>query len=402
MIKTRMAACVAVCAIASCGAAHAQSNMTKQQSSSKPLAEQNYLRFGTSERNVTIAPFIQFDIGSADADPYGAFGTDLDRDTDFRRARIYASFDYDAFGGLLTVDFANDDAPLTYLFVNYDITDELTVQLGQQDEPFSLEDMIGSRSETFAEAGLNAALVPANNVGAALIYGTDHYSLSGGVFFADLNHDDLGRNGTGVTGRATFAPIATDDEVIHFGLGMTYRDGFDNTTSYGGGSGSYLVKPTPISTGTFADPGRYFATNFEFAAERGRFSLQSEFTVAEQDDGMRGDSTLYGGYVFAAAFLTDDTRPYSAASGSFGKVDPTSSFFEGGTGAVQVGARLSFLDLDDAGGSAGREVAVSGVANWYLSSQIRVTGDVTHTEVTSGPRDDSSIDAAVLRLSYIY
>ena len=164
-------------------------------------SDERVLEFATQQRNVTVAPFVQFDGDYYDHDPgRSAFESSIDL------ARIYLFGAYDAFGGTLALDTENNAFFYRYAFVDYRPTDRVTLQVGQQDEFFSLQDMSGSRFLPFATSGQSAALIPGDTVGIRVSYGRDNHSIPAGVFGGDVNNG-VGDNGVALTGRVTWAPI---------------------------------------------------------------------------------------------------------------------------------------------------------------------------------------------------
>ena len=60
------------------------------------------------------------------------------------------------------------------------------------------------------------------------------------------------------------------------------------------------------------------------------------------------DPSFNGFYVYGSYFLTNDRRSYKSGSGTPGGVKPSNPFYvENGTGAWEIAARYSQLDLDD-------------------------------------------------------
>lgn len=365
------------------------------------------LRYGDDQRFVSVEPFLQVDGGYADSRPRSVLGDEDEREWSgvVRRARIYTDFGYDDVGGRVTIDFANlASEAITYAYLNYAVSDRLTIQGGQQTLLFSLEDLIGSRGSVFAEDGLNSALVPTKSVGLAALYGTDRLSLSGGVFGGSLNERAFD-DGSTLTARGTFAPYHKDGDALHLGLGLLQRRDPRLPLSFSGDAGLSLADVSLVSTGDYEDVSRYRATNLEVGGTFGRFFFQGELTLAEVRDRDRGSANLQGGYLYAGLFLTDDHRGYEAETGLFEQIKPARGLDEGGPGAVQIGARLGFLDLDDAlleDEEAGSQVQATAVANWFLTERFRVSADYTYTHVRSGELAGADTHAGLARFWFIY
>src|SRR5262249_27326676 len=143
--------------------------------------------------------------------------------------------------------------------------------------------------------------------------------------------------------------------------------------------------------------------DLEWALILGPFSMSAEYAVAwggpvfDSFDGVRfsgprGDAAYQALYVEAGCFLTPgDSRHYAPRTGTWDRTVPQENAFgvaaeDGhwcfGRGAVEVVARLSYLDLvggdppltptsSTAGARAGRQRDLTLGLNWYLNSQAR-------------------------------
>ncbi|WP_161992816.1 OprO/OprP family phosphate-selective porin [Aureimonas leprariae] len=366
------------------------------------------LRFGSGDRYVMFAPFVQFEIGHADADPDDFLDGIDDTRVQYRRARLYTDFKFDRFGGEFTFDLATDPDPtVVYGYLNYAVTDELTLQVGQQKALFSLQDLTSARPALFNEDSQSSALQPGGylgvaTVGATALYGARNWSVSAGVFGTDVNVEPFGQ-GTSVMGRATYGPVLTDDAAVHLGLSLVGTFDPEPALSFAGDPGLDLFSDvSTISTGDFTAVESYEAANLELAASVGRFTLESEYTLATLDDREKGSPFLHGAYVGLLAFLTDDHRTYDGSTGTFDKVEPKAPAGPDGFGALEVGGRLDYLDLSDAGPDAGTEIAGTGILNWYLTEKLRVSLSHTYTAVMDGPDDGADFNASLLRFWFTY
>lgn len=382
--------------------------------------DEQVLRFGGPDRNLTLSPFIQLDAGITDISPEPA---EDGSDAKVRLARLYAFVNAGPFGGTYAHNFHDTEFETVYAFVDYDLTDSLTVKLGQQDQPFSLQDMSGSRFLPFAEAGQSAALIPGDNVGATLFRYGDRTSLAGGVFGGDVN-TGVGDEGLAFTARATWAPVYEEgritrggdatkngvgttrvERLIHLGLGVSARYDIEQDFSFSGGGSSSLVERSLASTETFTDADALVRLNAEFAYANGSLGVQGELTGAYVDGIANGRGVTgfgHGGYLYATYFLTGERRGYSPSSGTFGRVVPVAAVDDGGFGAVEVGARIDYLDLSDLGPDAGSQVGVSLVANNYLTKRFTLTGDYSYTRLLSGPIEGTDVHAVTLRFQFAY
>ena len=374
--------------------------------------DEQVLRIGDGDTNITFAPFLQLDGGRVWLDP----GED-DLQGETALARLYVFGKAGDFSGTLAYDFESD--VLRYAFVGYAVHDRLTIQVGQQDEPFSLQDYSGSRFLPFAASGQSAALIPGDNLGVAALYGGEDHSLAIGVF-GGTAANGYGDNGTAITGRATWAPIYSQNEIerrgdatqngtgtqrvddlLHLGLGLSARFDIADPISFSGGGGSSLVPISLSSTPLISDVDSLLRANLEISRQIGSLSLQAEITAARVN-APAVEGTATGGYVYATYFLTGERRGYSRSSGTFGRVIPIDPIDEGGFGAIEVGGRLDYVDLTDLGPGSGAQWGATAVVNAYLTKRVTLTADYSHTRTVAGPDDGLTSDAVTLRFQFAY
>ncbi|MDY8110429.1 porin [Fulvimarina sp. 2208YS6-2-32] len=375
---------------------------------------ERFLRFGSSDRNITLAPFIQLDGGYTDFTPGKDFW-----DTSDNLLRLYVYGTYDQFGGTFAYDFQNRTFPVRYAFVNYSPTDRLTFQVGQQDEPFSLQDYSGSRFLPFATSGQSAALIPGDNVGGVVKYGGDAYSLAGGIFGGDVN-TGVDSEGLAFTGRATWAPVYAQSEItrggdasgdgvgtqrvdrlLHLGAAISTRFDIDHSFGFSGGTNSTLTSRSIAAGPSFDDADQLLRGNLEASIVLGSLSIQGELTGARVE-GSFDSGTAHGGYLYSTYFLTGETRGYSRSSGTFGRVVPKNPIDEGGFGAFEIGARIDYLDLTDLCPDGGAQFGASAVANLYLTKRVTLTSDYSYTVGTAGPNDGLTVHALTGRIQFAY
>ena len=387
-------------------------------------ADEQVLRFGNDTNNVVISPFIQLDGGYASIGPDNVF-MDLDEgwNANVRLARLYVFLNGERVGGTLAFNFHETDFDVAYAFASLDLTENFTMKVGQQDQPFSLQDMSGSRFLPFAEAGQSAALIPGDNAGVTGFYYGDRFSLAGGAFIGDFN-TGLQDEGVAMTGRATFAPLYEEgritrggdatkngvgtqrvERLVHLGVGLSGRFDIEEDLSFAGGGSSSLVETSLASTETFTSVDELLRGNLEMAYANGSFGVQGELTGVHLDgiaNGRRVEGFGHGGYLYASYFLTGERRGYSPSSGTFGRVVPIDPIDDGGFGAIEIGARIDYLDLTDLGPDAGSQVGLSLVVNDYLTKRLSATADYSYTRGLDGPIEGVDVHAVTARLQFAY
>lgn len=386
--------------------------------------DEQFLRFGNDTTNVVISPFLQLDGGYTAISP-DSFGDGVEDGFDgkVRLARLYVFLNGERVGGTLALNFHDTEFDVAYAFASLELTDDVTVKVGQQDQPFSLQDMSGSRFLPFAEAGQSAALIPGDNAGVTAFYYGERSSFAGGVFIGDVN-TGLQDEGYAFTGRATYAPLYEEgritrggdatkngvgtqrvERLIHLGAGASARFDIEEDFSFAGGGSSSLVESSLASTETFTSADSLLRGNLEAAYSNGSLGLQAELTGVHVDgiaNGRRVEGFGHGGYAYATYFLTGERRGYSPSSGTFGRVVPIDPIDDGGFGAIEVGARVDYLNLSDLGPDAGTQVGASLVINDYLTKRIVLTGDYSYTRLIDGPAEGTDVHALTARFQFAY
>lgn len=315
----------------------------------------------------------------------------------FRRARINLEASFSDYFFKAEYDFAGGSGDTNFRDVYLGIKNlpcSSSLMLGHFKEPFSLEQLTSDNYTTFLERNLADNFSPARNTG--IMWTTVPYdgrmtwALGG---FRETNDfgDDYDDNETwNLTTRITGLPVANEDGTRLVHLGASYSHKFmDIDEAYrvrarpGIGTGDRFFDTTP---GT-PPPGTLQADNVdlfgvEAAVVFGPASLQSEYynSLVDGHAGLQTNVDFWGSYVEASVFVTpDDHRAYKREAGAFDRVKPKSPFsLAGGTGAVQLGLRFDFLDLEDENVSGGRGWTLGPVVNWYLTSNLRVIGNYVH------------------------
>lgn len=319
----------------------------------------------------------------------------LEDGNETRRARLYIS-------GTFLTDF--------FFKTQYDFEDGIAdfkdvylgaktpvgrVQLGQFKEPISLEFLTSSNDITFMERSVRNTFSPDRNTG-FLVTDTcseENIQWAFGVFRdTDAFGDSQGDGEYNLTGRVTGTPVHDlgEDglEMVHLGLGASYRSPNDNSVRVRDSREVHLM-PRLADTGAIGSDG-VLLVNLEAAWVTGPFSLQGEYTFSDVMTTAAGasDPSFTGGYVQAAYTVTGESRSYKRATGAFGTITPESNFGfdEGaGSGAVELALRYSMLDLTDAGVMGGELTNIALGTNWYLNPNMRVMANVVLGDVDDQP-----------------
>ena len=157
------------------------------------------------------------------------------------------------------------------------------------------------------------------------------------------------------TARGTYAIINTPDQKLHVGGWVRYRErggqtGFVYATNNNSNYNPVQVTPT---TGAVGDSDVTIGGEFAYVLKS--ISVQAEAAnihVSRLNTGR--DATLGGsdfnipiGYGSVSFFPTGETRNYKAGTGEFGRTKVLHPLDQGGTGALELLARVDYADLSD-------------------------------------------------------
>jgi phosphate-selective porin OprO/OprP len=348
-----------------------------------------HFRTDNDDIQVKIGGRFQFDAASTSADSKtdDAF-PDLTIDTgEIRRVRLYAdALFYEDYGAKVQVDFATIGSQVTEDVLYKDIYVDRrnipylgTIRIGHQFEPFSLEDETSTKYITFMERALpTLAFDPDRNTG-VLIYNTPYDGRlwwGTGVFIPvtdDEPFDFNGNPGWNLSGRIAGLPWYADKtKFLH--AGASYIHKFRGKSTARGNRISFLADPESHLNEPMVNTGGLIADdidiyNASLALVYGPLSLQGEYYATRVDQIDGSDLHFSGYYAYASYMLTGESRPYSTESASFGRLTPKNEFSldGGGLGAWEIGARYSYIDLNDENIQGGEQSNITVGVNWYLN-----------------------------------
>ena len=302
--------------------------------------------------------------------------------TEIRRARLYLEgIMYSDWGYKLQYDFASTGANgkgIADAFISYNGFDDLQLKVGNFKDPFSLQEQTSSKFTTFTERSLTSAFAAGRHIGVMASSKQQHWSLAGGVFGDSLTatngstHDQ--DEGWGLGARATFAPINDKTSIVHFGLGLNYRDtGGSETTSFKQQAETHISGINIADTGTIANVKDFYKVGAEIATVMGPFSAQAEYITTSVKRNGSTDLDFDGWYAQAGYFFTGESRNYK--KGSFGSITPKASVGEGGIGAWELAIRYSTLDLIDKDIDGGDVDSYTLGVNWFATPSLRFSAN---------------------------
>jgi len=320
--------------------------------------------------------------------------------TELRRARLEFSGEVaDKTEWALGIDFGSGTTNFRNVYAGIKDLPFGNVRAGQFKEPYGLEQITSSNSETFTERSLMNALVPAFNAGVMLFddFASERATWAVGAFRtgADTGEVSRGDGEWAATARLTSLPLFSEDgrNYVHLGLDYSRRSPTNDSQTFSSKPEANLA-PNYISATVPTETVDLLGV--EAAWVHGPLSLTGEFTQAnlDGDTGSPSDPSFSGYYLQAGYFLTGESRGYKKAQGCFDTLRPNSNAFgeKGGLGAWEVAARISSLDLDDDGIDGGELNDLTLGLNWYVNANTRLMLDyiVADLDPTAGAPDGTT------------
>ncbi len=334
--------------------------------------------------------------GDGEYDPAGTETTDLIGGTFIRRARFAVkTILWTDWYAEVDMDFAEETVALKDAYMAYRglFGGQGHVRVGNFRQPFGLEENFTSRNLLFMErsAGTDPFVV-GRRMGVEVARWDYDWRAAASMYGADVS-DFAGEKDDDETvnfaARVNYTPIHTDDSVLLLGAAGTLRktDWSSHEVRFDVRPESYVADTKFTDTDNIDNVDKYNVFGGELAYVNKRFYAQGEYMMAgvKRLEGM-DDLSFGGGYVYAGFFLTDDTHPYEHESAEFGRVVPRSK-----SGAWEVAARYSTLDLNDKDVEGGKANIMTLGVNWYANANIRVYMDyayVNNDETAMGRKKD--------------
>ncbi len=294
----------------------------------------------------------------------------------FKRPWIYS------IGGAANAFDLGFDSEDTDSFTFFDyridipVSDDVTLSVGKQKEPVSLErTMTLIQAPTQERTAAADAMMPSRNVGVVLsgMAMDRRIAWAGGVFndWFDAG-ESFSDSASQAVGRVTWLPVISEDEsnLIHLGAGIRYSDAKQGLR--------YKSRPEIGNAPNFVDTDFFDADSstlysLEAAWRNGPYWLTAEYVSNNVDAASLGNPTFSGFHVGGTWSLTGEMRPYNRRSGALGSIPVAQDINQGGYGAVELGIRWSEVDLTDAAIDGGEmQIATIGVS-WWLSTKFSLS-----------------------------
>jgi phosphate-selective porin OprO/OprP len=328
--------------------------------------------------------------------------------TDFSVRRADISFQQNLrFGWLLYADAQLVDGHLEFkdVYVRKETHYFGVITIGNQQEPFGLEQYGSFRNTTFLERATTNALAPSRSVGITSSDFRGPWIWSYGFYTAGTKDEDRTQRGVALTGRLAYL-LKTDSGPYHLAIDYsTRRAGPNNDQRFQSAPEVALTSSDNfLDTGNIVDSNKVQRYGLEAAHVNGPLSWQAEYMEAhlQRSDGQPA-LRFRGWYGYASWMITGESRDYRESNATFGPVIPNASWNGRSGGALELAARMSMTDLNDRDVFGGKETNVSVGINWYLDKSVRLSANVVHAIDLNKPgsADDGKHPTAVVgRLQY--
>lgn len=272
----------------------------------------------------------------------------------------------------------------------YAVRDNFGLRVGQYKQPNSLEELGSTKHNDFvSKALITNTFGIGRRLGVQLETTGANWILNGSVFGAELTHNRA--HGSGYGARFAYAPIADDDNVLHFGVSYADYDTDADTLRF-------RARPADLSSVRLVDSGSLVNTDrvgtmgFETAWLRGPFKLQAEYMSSQvKRYGGAPNYKVDGWYVSGLWNITGESWSYK------GGVIKTPAPSASPPGMWQLALRYDTLNLNSGTVLGGTERDLTVGLNYYWRTNWKFLVDYTKvsTERRSNSDDPSVVQARI-------
>jgi phosphate-selective porin OprO/OprP len=246
--------------------------------------------------------------------------------------------------------------------------------VGRTKEGFSTNKlMVGYNGWTMERAAANDAFLPilADGLKWTGRLG-DHVVYNLGWFIDSRSENEaFNKNDEQFAARVVLLPLAKRSrDILHLAVETRYGAADDNALRFRSRPESFGA---PYAVDTEKIPAsRHIINGIEAYYRPGSLTFGMEYFLNKVTSTEKLDPLFHGGEIFASYLLTGETRPYNSKGAFFEAVSPERSLTEGGTGAVELVLRYSYVDLDSRLVAGGKFWRITPMVSWYVSNQIRL------------------------------
>ena len=305
------------------------------------------------------------------------------------RGDVFAKFN-DKFSLYYQTDISDYEsrpiAATQAAWLRYRVNRQNEIYLGKMEMPFSLESVSNSKYHFFMERSLASALTDRFGIGVNYIHYGETWNLRFGVFGNDHYHLGSSKNyGQSLTTKIG-KEINFEESNIYVGASYQYRKPEDFLR--------FRTKPESQTYGArLLDTDElYFVSKMQTYGieglwQKNNWTLQTEYIGNQIQREFGGDLSYQGGY-FIVSKIFNGKRRFNYRKGEW-RSTRTEKYK-----TWEVSARYSFLDLNSADLSAGKETNYSLGLNYYIDNKSRVMFNAIRAKATpnsSGVYEDLDI-----------
>ncbi len=280
------------------------------------------------------------------------------------------------------------------------------LRVGWMNEPFSLERQTSAYNVAFLERSLPAqTFAPGSNIG-TMVHDSGpkgRFTWAAGIFtVGHQNDNNASTSSLSLTGRGTYLLAYRNEgrDLLHVGLSLSARSPTGGDTQYRSRPEArfvdYLVDTGPMEVSSITLQG------LEVAAVRGPLWIEAEHIRSKVSAQSLEDPTFNGTSVQVGWFLTGESKPYRANSGTFNRMRPLHKYTKGNPfkkrngGTWELVGRLSRVDLTDGLVEGGELTNISGALSWYINATTRVELNYIY----ASPKNQGTANIFLLRIQY--
>ncbi len=352
----------------------------------------------TGDVRLTLGGRIHLDAVASDDDV-----TAIRDEINIRRLRVDATVDVgDDWTAKFDADIGGISTGLRNVWLAYRGFDNVTLRAGNLTTPFLGERQKSSNDLKFLERSLSAALAPGFRAGGAVTYSGENVALTAAYVENPIDADDDRQpreDGNSIVGKIVWAPIREREQSLFVAAAIDWRDLNTGAETRVRSAPEFGLSFTRlVDTGNLDDVDSYVNLAAEAGYAKGPFVITGQYLRRFNDAPALDNPQFSGGSIEAAYVITGERQRFSLSSGSFGAVRPTGKW-----GAVEIAARVSFLDLEDGPVTGGKEKNFTVGANWYIGRNIKIALNYVRAEADPGRFGFSeSVNAVATRLQLAF
>ena len=311
-------------------------------------------------------PSVQFG-GRVDVDYAWYFddNTPLDSGAELRRLRLDAggslldNVDFYVLGDFSEGEYRAQDSWLRYRF-----SDRNELYMGRIEVPFSMQRVSNSQYQPFMERALPATFSPHYGTGAVYLYKGDLWSWRVGMFGKDrLNFGGNKESGDVLAARIG-RRIRAGESRIWLGFSAMTEDSL-GTERLRSRPESHVTDEFLVNTGRISGMDKSRKLGLEGMWKKGGLALEGEWIHYSGERTDQSNLDFDGGYL-AASYMFNGRRRFNFRKGEWMSPEINAG------GAWEFASRVSWIDLQDADITGGKQLNYTLGINYYFNRLNRL------------------------------